>query len=70
MTKLVDGIPVLKGEIIRIQVRVWCEYCNRYHYHGWPNLGDRMTHRVNHCINSDSPYRETDYYIEVDNGDS
>jgi len=70
MTKLIDGTPVLKGEIIGIQVRVWCEFCNRYHYHGWPDPTARMTHRVTHCINPTSPYQETGYYIEVNDGDS
>jgi len=41
------------------QVRVWCPYCNAWHYHGAGTLG----HRVAHCHNVDSPYLATGYVL-------
>lgn len=65
MKEYLDGIPVLQGEVIGDQVRVWCKYCKKYHSHGWPYPTTNITHRVAHCINKDSPYNETGYDIEV-----
>jgi hypothetical protein len=67
MTKL-DGVPVLQGEKEGGQVRIWCEFCRKYHYHGWPGSLNEISHRVAHCIKEDSPYQDTGYYIEVKEG--
>ena len=40
------------------QVRVWCRFCDCWHYHGAGVLG----HRAAHC-HSDSPYRETGHVL-------
>jgi hypothetical protein len=39
-------------------LRVWCQPCNRWHYHG---MG--AGHRVAHCIDKRSPYRDTGYTL-------
>lgn len=37
---------------------VWCPYCARWHYHGRePGM------RVAHCINPQSPFKQTGYRI-------
>ncbi len=38
--------------------RVWCRFCVRWHYHGKVE-----GHRVAHCINPDSPYKATGYFL-------
>lgn len=40
--------------------QVWCQYCEMYHAHGLLE-----GHRVVHCINFDSTYLETGYYIKL-----
>jgi hypothetical protein len=56
--------PILTAEPVLIdgyinRYRVWCQYCNDWHYHG-PTEG----HRECHCSNStDSPYHATGYVI-------
>lgn len=39
-------------------LRVWCAWCLSWHYHG-PGYG----HRVAHCANSRSPYRQSGYLL-------
>jgi hypothetical protein len=34
------------------QLLVWCEYCERNHYHG----AGSYEHKVAHCGNPESPY--------------
>ena len=44
----------------------WCPYCHEFHYHGWTDTSLRKRtdgHRVAHCSNMDSPYRETGYFL-------
>lgn len=56
------NIPTLLGEKIRRnQIKVWCEHCCKYHVHGFPE-----GHRVAHCINPESPYNKTGYFIKVE----
>lgn len=69
MAKLADGTPVLQGKIVGSQVHVWCEFCLKNHFHGWPDPKETMSHRVAHCFNDDSPYMRGGYYIEVSDRD-
>ena len=61
------NIPTLLGEKIRrrpaivSQIKVWCEYCDKYHVHGFPE-----GHRVAHCSNQKSPYLQTGYFIKLE----
>jgi hypothetical protein len=41
---------------------VWCQYCKAWHRHGAP-----AGHRIAHCWNPKSPYRESDYVL-IDRG--
>ncbi len=65
MTKLLDGIPILPGNIVGSQVRVWCDFCRKYQFHGWPNPEENISHRVAHCFKDNSPYQRGGYYFEV-----
>ena len=40
------------------QLKVWCPFCDKWHYHGYPE-----GHRVAHCGDVESPYCKTGYYI-------
>jgi hypothetical protein len=40
--------------------KVWCRYCNLWHYHG-PLPG----HRSAHCRVATSPYRRTGYVLQL-----
>ncbi|MFF2650368.1 hypothetical protein [Streptomyces sp. NPDC058045] len=67
--RLVDGVPVLPGYIQGSgskfrDLRVWCRWCCHWHTHGPEPVGS-TTHRIAHCFATDSPYRETGYWIEV-----
>ncbi len=60
-------IPILVGIPTPdlVQVRVWCPYCDQWHYHGLdhtyrPNI---VSHRVAHC-HGDSPFKDSGYYIK------
>lgn len=60
-----DAIPVLRAkEVYRrkklVQLKVWCEYCETYHFHGVTE-----GHRIAHCKKGDSPYHRTGYEIKV-----
>ncbi len=44
-----DGVPGFK---------VWCEFCDRWHYHGLS-----YGHRAAHCHNRASPYADTGYVL-------
>jgi hypothetical protein len=59
----VARIPTLLAErTADDELRVWCRYCGKFHYHGAAD-----GHRVAHCIADDSPYHLTGYYLlEVD----
>lgn len=55
----VDDIPVLPAERVNgVQLKVYCEHCGGYHYHG---LGDG--HRIAHCMDRTSDYYRTGYFI-------
>jgi hypothetical protein len=61
-------IPILVGEITedKRQIKVWCPYCGKYHFHGCgtrdggPDLGEG--HRVAHCPPK-SPFYKSGYFI-------
>lgn len=63
-----DNIPTLKGFVCSDprgnQIAVWCPYCHKFHYHGWPEGSDKdkHNHRTPHCI-GDNPMKHTGYYI-------
>lgn len=38
--------------------RFYCQYCRYYHHHG-----AKAGHRVAHCSNARSPFRETGYIL-------
>lgn len=62
-----DGIPVLRGFISAKgdMINVWCPYCNQFHYHSWvPGAPEwSISHRVQHCWNQESPFRQKGYYV-------
>jgi hypothetical protein len=51
------GLPAYPCDDGR-QLRVWCDACNRWHYHGAAVAG----HRVAHCC-PDSPHRAAGYVL-------
>lgn len=51
------------------QIRVWCRFCEKHHYHGYGS-----GHKVAHCVFTptsksrrsepvENPYRQTGYYV-------
>ncbi len=54
---------VLKGVVVGKDIRVWCEYCRKYHIHGY--TGETITHRVAHCHNDKSPFYGEGYTIII-----
>ena len=59
--------PRLPAYLVGKQLRVWCGWCDAWHYHGagepsgqdsYPAYG----HRVAHC-HTDSPYTDTGYTL-------
>lgn len=53
--------PVLLGEPHNGQWKVWCPFCQHWHYHG---IGEG--HREAHCFgNEASPFHETGYWIRL-----
>ena len=51
-------IPTLLAEPVDDGLRVWCIWCRQHHHHG-----DGYGHRVAHCANPRSPYRDTGYVL-------
>lgn len=54
--------PVLLAEpTTQYQVKVWCPFCSKHHYHGMAEGS-----RVAHCEEkSNSPFINTGYYIKL-----
>lgn len=61
-------IPRVPPELVNeTQLRVWCDWCKAWHYHGagvpgtpeFPILG----HRVEHCHRDDGPYSRFGYWL-------
>jgi len=44
----------------RYQWKVWCAFCERWHFHG-----AGPGHRVAHCACKRSPYSDRGYYLEL-----
>lgn len=63
--------PLLLGFLTddRRQVKVWCPFCRRWHYHGAEEqmLNHKGSHRVGHCDQSEFGFRGTGYYIRLIN---
>ncbi|MBA7534339.1 hypothetical protein ES705_26585 [subsurface metagenome] len=62
--------PVLKGFYVNdIQIKVWCPFCQEWHYHGacgYFTKTEGEGHRAAHCdLNGESPLRATGYYVQV-----
>jgi hypothetical protein len=59
--KEIMNIPILNAIIYdEFHVKVWCEHCNTWHYHGRKGGSG---HRSAHCTNRNSPYKITGYEI-------
>lgn len=56
----IPTIKVTESKKKKGYVVFWCEFCNKFHYHGNKALG----HRVAHCINENSPYYSSGYILE------
>jgi len=59
--------PVLKCYRKGGQLKAWCPFCATWHLHGaGSGLGPReKSHRVAHCTEPDSPFRQTGYYLQM-----
>lgn len=58
-----NNIPIIKVDKSKTKkgyVFFWCEFCNKFHYHGSRALG----HRIAHCTNENSPYYNSGYILE------
>jgi hypothetical protein len=65
-------IPVVRGWIIQEheQVKIWCSWCRRFHYHGAPGAElAPLEHRVCHCTRPDGPYHRRGYLIDLNHGE-
>lgn len=58
-----DVIPVLEATPVQgcpDQWAIWCTYCETHHFHGAAE-----GHRVAHCTEPSSPYRDGGYFITL-----
>ncbi len=66
-----DDYPLLVGFLThdRRQVKVWCPFCRRWHYHGADEemITRKGSHRVGHCDYFEFGFRATGYYIRLIN---
>jgi hypothetical protein len=53
---MTDPLPTIVCERVGDQLRFWCTYCKAFHYHG-----AEPGHRVAHCHNPGSPYKQGGY---------
>ncbi|MBA7527094.1 hypothetical protein ES705_19268 [subsurface metagenome] len=60
---------VLKGFYVNdIQIKVWCPFCQEWHYHGATEQYTKTEgegHRGAHCTNGESPFHMGGYYVEL-----
>ena len=68
-TEKILAYPLLVGFLThdRRQVKVWCPFCRKWHYHG-VDAGmykRKGSHRVEHCHLNGSGFSETGYYIRI-----
>ena len=63
--RLYKHAPILRGVVEDNQIRVWCPYCDKHHFHGWPEgFGYKPANVGAHCTNKNSPfYRGGGYQI-------
>lgn len=62
--KQVGDIPVFIAESCgNGQVKFWCPFCCKYHFHGDCGGGDWEGLRTSHCKSDNSPLGKTGYYI-------
>jgi len=65
----IEECPLLVGFLTQDhrQVKVWCPFCRKWHYHGVDADMYRRkgSHRVEHCHHVDSGFYGTGYYIRV-----
>lgn len=52
---------VYHGDAGEIRLRIWCEHCVIWHYHG-----PRPGHREAHCHDPGSPYERSGYNLKCD----
>jgi hypothetical protein len=57
-----DEIPVLPAYVHEGGLKVWCEFCQRWHFHSAGN-----GHVVAHCA-QETPYSKTGYILEAVDG--
>jgi hypothetical protein len=64
-------MPVLPARVSEdgVNLIVWCPFCRFDHYHG--TFGDPTGkagegHRVAHCIDKSSPFKNTGYILKLD----
>lgn len=60
-------MPVLLARLFEdeITLEAWCPYCACHHIHGAAG-GDGEGHRVAHCFEKRSPFKETGYILKLD----
>ena len=59
-------IPVVFCEPYgKSSLRFWCEHCQGWHSHGAGGDDGGEGHRVAHCHNPKSPYRDTGYILKI-----
>jgi hypothetical protein len=66
-----EEYPILVGFLThdRRQVKVWCPFCRKWHYHGadeWM-YKRKGSHRVGHCHHAGSGFQGTGYCIRIIN---
>jgi hypothetical protein len=63
--------PFVEVDVEGDQASFWCPFCLRYHYHGTGGEPSRKGgflnygHRVAHCQNPESPFKESGYYLKA-----
>jgi hypothetical protein len=59
MTTPIREIPTLPAyATTEGHLRVYCVHCRKWHYHG-----EGAGHRMAHCMDDESPYHRTGYYL-------
>ena len=65
----IEEYPLLVGFLTQDhrQVKVWCPFCRKWHYHG-VDAGmykRKGSHRVEHCHRIGFGFSETGYFIRI-----
>jgi hypothetical protein len=68
-TEKTKEYPLLVGFLANDgrQVKVWCPFCKKWHYHGVDAgmFKRKGSHRVEHCHPIDSVFSDTGYFIRI-----